>query len=314
MLTSKEFARNYAHFLTKVVYAANNPNIRNYKTLLKEMVETNSNISILEEILSWLPFSKREDGMIYKSAPELAERCCISERTVYRSAKVLDKIGFNRKIMKANGDPTTHYALDMQAFLQAVGDVFATDWTTILQWMEAPTQKGRRQKRDGESNTTSDREDTASKKVHVDPDIESSPYAIPRQPDTHQNVRGQAANDAFSLTPPTSELKNRRKESEYQTTTMPTHHPVPLSLEKERMKHALQTSPRNIEKWIQQYGLDRVREVVAAVEQTPNIRNRGGWARQALEKGFQFNTNPSEARIHNVTSLMQALSDGMRRV
>ncbi len=313
MLTSKDFARNYAHFLTKVVRAANNPYIRNYKALLKEMVETNSNVNILEEILSWLPFSKRQDGMIYKSAPELAEKCCLSERTVYRSGKVLDKIGFNRKIMKANGNPTTHYLLDIKAFLQTVGDVLATDWTTVLGWMEAPAQKAWRQKDNNGSNNRPDQEHFASKKDSVDTAPESGISISFRQVDTRQNVRGQTANDAASLTPLTSEFKNRKENTEYKTTAMPTHHPVSFSLEKEKMKYILQTSPRNIEMWIQQYGIERVRIVVQAVEQTPNIRNRGAWARQALEKDFQFSTNPADARTYNVTPMLQALSAGMRR-
>lgn len=289
MLTSKDFAKNYAHFLNHIARKAKSPGITNSDKLLKKLLGNNSTISVFKYILSWLPYSKREDGLVYKSAPELADKCIISERTAYRCISILkDKPYIIHKVKRANGSPTGHFDLNLDAFLKAIGEVLGIAWTQITAWLDELTggincQDGRNEDL---QNPVFDTIQPAKPSAYTPPELQ----AISCEDDTFDPAKSTP-----SITDK-QESKNKQNVTGRMsnTTPVPTHHPVYSSFQMERLQEILQTSYRNIAAWVDQYGADRFEAVVASVQNTPRIRNRGAWARNALENNYQLKTTAAD--------------------
>lgn len=289
MLTSKDFAKNYAHFLNHIVRKAKSPRITNSDKLLKELLGSNSTASVFKYILSWLPYSKREDGLVYKSAPELADKCCISERTVYRCISILKSKSFIiHKVKRANGSPTGHFDLNLDAFLKAIGELLGIAWTQITAWLDELT---------GGINGQNGRIEDLQKPVFdtIQPAKPSAYTPSELQAVSCDDDTFDPAKTAPSITD-TQESKNKQNVTGRMsnTTLMPAHHPIYSSFQMERLQEILQTSYRNIAAWADQYGADRFEAVVATIQNTPKIRNRGAWARAALENNYQVKTTPAD--------------------
>lgn len=69
-----------------------------------------------QQLSHWSQYVKRQDGFFYKSAIEIEQETCISERTQRRCRKMLIELGWidARKEM-ANGHPTYHYRVNVKA-------------------------------------------------------------------------------------------------------------------------------------------------------------------------------------------------------
>jgi transposase len=315
MLTSKVFASNYVQFLNKVVREANDPEIRSFRELLKKLVGPVSHVAVIEEILSWLPFSKRKDGLIYKSSIDIAKQRGLSKRTVDRAVQKLQEIGFTREIKKANGVPTAHYGLDMSTFSRAIAKVLHVHELYVFMWMNDASLPD-----DGQSGNIGDGAETVQNGSPAQIGyMHNAPVATfnvqPSQNENRQSGDLDVANLATSITAHTADSKNRKPESEYNKTPLPTHRPV-LSFEVEKIAQALGTSKSNVSNWLNQYKAERVLRVTEAALSNPQIRNKGAWVREALKKGFEVKTTTvdsnTEALTYNISTVMQNLSAGMR--
>lgn len=69
-----------------------------------------------QQLSHWSKYVKREDGFFYKSAIEIEQETCISERTQRRCRKILTDLGWiDAEKRMANGHPTYHYRVNVQA-------------------------------------------------------------------------------------------------------------------------------------------------------------------------------------------------------
>lgn len=67
---------------------------------------------LFDELSFWADKGKRTDGYIYKTIEELQERLPLSKYQINKAQNNLVETGFlEKKIMRANGSPTTHYRL-----------------------------------------------------------------------------------------------------------------------------------------------------------------------------------------------------------
>ena len=70
-----------------------------------------------QQLSHWQKYAKRQDGFIYKSAREIEEETCISERTQRRCRDILVRVGWIevKKVM-ANGSLTYHFKVLVRSF------------------------------------------------------------------------------------------------------------------------------------------------------------------------------------------------------
>lgn len=326
MLTSKDFTKNYAHFLTKVVRAANRYDIPDYDALLKKMAGTRSNRDIVKKLFYWIPRSKRADGVIYKSSVELAYETGVSKGTVDRAAHIIEGMGFDRQIKRANGSPTAHYALNMHRFLEAIAHVLGVNWVDVDEWMTTTNSTDTKCVNQDtnpqnvsnveEVKTGQEGDETQNWEMLFDDLLNSNldewlkakienhkvQFLKMRQSitdnTTHQitNTKGQTVNNTQPpIAPPRP--------------TAGTPQPVSLLREVERIRLVLQTTPANVKTWVRQHGIERVRAVVAAAERDTKIQNKGAWVRRALEHNY---TLQSSEPTYDVSEYLKALNTGMR--
>lgn len=295
MLTSKEFARNYAHFLTNVTRAANDPEMPSFRELMKKVLGPISHVYVMEEILKWMPCSRRADGTIYKSSIDIARERGLSKRTVDRAVKKLETIGFERTIKKAKGAPTAHYSLNLTIFVRAIAKVLDIHWLYVSQWMENASSANDSQIGNIGDGVTEDQNGSTSQSDNINDAAESTSIVQQSQHDNRLSGEIDVAKKPTSFTTDTTRDNSyKTPRSGYKTTPMPTHHPVLPPWEVESIQFSLGTSTSNILTWVQKYGPDRVREVVKAAKDDARVQNKGAWVRRALEKGYEFKAKTAD--------------------
>lgn len=73
----------------------------------------------LSQLIYWSDRGTRKDGFVFKSDKEWYEELRLSSYAVRKSRKKLIEMGLlETKVKKANGNPTTHYKLNKEAFEQ----------------------------------------------------------------------------------------------------------------------------------------------------------------------------------------------------
>ena len=101
-------------------YSGNERHITIPKIYL-ELTNDYPTAALLNQMIFWSDKTKRRDGFFYKTYKEWEEETFLSEYQVRRASKVLKELGFlETKLKKANGSPTLHYKLDMDALSESI--------------------------------------------------------------------------------------------------------------------------------------------------------------------------------------------------
>lgn len=75
----------------------------------------------LNQLVFWSDKGKRADGFIYKSRPEWTDETTLSDYALRKATKELKRAGLlETKVLKANGAPTLHYRLNLDALIDAL--------------------------------------------------------------------------------------------------------------------------------------------------------------------------------------------------
>jgi hypothetical protein len=100
--------------LQNVVRQLNRPDIRTVSALIAKVIGDQNAGLMAVRLLHWFPRSKKVGGWVYKSWRDWNAECNLSQAQVKRvhGKGLLETIGIERTIMKANGTPTVHYRLD----------------------------------------------------------------------------------------------------------------------------------------------------------------------------------------------------------
>jgi len=321
MLTSKDFAKNYAHFLTNIVRTVNRYDIPDYDALLIKLVGTRSNRDIVKKLFYWIPRSVRADGMIYKSSVELAHEAGVSKGTVDRAKDILELIGFDRQIKRANGSPTAHYALDMHRFLVAIARVLGVNWLEVEAWMMATNSNSTKcvntQNASNAQRVTEvqDGDDTQNWEMLFDTLLNSNLEEwVKVKVQNHKDHFLKMRKSITHTTPSTYTTLVQTVDytqpppAPARSSSLPSA-PVSVLQEEEKIAAYLKTTPANVKAWVKRHTIERVKAVVEAAEKDHRILNKGAWVRRALENKYVLE---DEAPTYDVSEPLKALSSGMR--
>jgi hypothetical protein len=105
--------------LTQLVIALDRPDIQTADALLTKMLDDQVGGRMLARLLYWFPKAVKIGGWVYKSWRDWSAECALSPAQIKRvhHEKLLESFGISRRLMKANGAPTTHYQLNLTVFL-----------------------------------------------------------------------------------------------------------------------------------------------------------------------------------------------------
>jgi DnaD/phage-associated family protein len=74
----------------------------------------------LSQVIYWTDRTTRKDGFFYKTDEEWREEIRLSRYAIRKARKKLEEMGIlETKVKKANGNPTVHYRLDRQRFVES---------------------------------------------------------------------------------------------------------------------------------------------------------------------------------------------------
>jgi hypothetical protein len=108
--------------LTQIVMHTNRPDIQTADALLAKMLGDQVGGRMLARLLYWFPKSVKVGGWVYKSWRDWNAECALSPAQIKRihHTQLLEQFGISRKLMKANGAPTTHYLINLDIFLNRI--------------------------------------------------------------------------------------------------------------------------------------------------------------------------------------------------
>lgn len=119
--------------LTEFVIKLDRDDIRTAEALLVKVTRDQTVAKMIMRLLYWFPKSVKQGGWVYKSWRDWMAECGISQAQIKRVHKnsILEEFGFVRKLMKANGAPTTHYLVDPKTLTQRIADFLEINITDI---------------------------------------------------------------------------------------------------------------------------------------------------------------------------------------
>ena len=78
----------------------------------------------LAQLVYWSDRGSRKDGFIYKTSKEWQEEIFLSDYSLRKARKILESLGLlETKTKKANGNPTVHYKLNREAFINRLFEI-----------------------------------------------------------------------------------------------------------------------------------------------------------------------------------------------
>jgi hypothetical protein len=256
--------------------------------------------TIFFNLVHWMPKSKRKDNAVYKSARELARETGYSSRTIERATSALHKMGFSTFVKKANGTPTTHYTFDLEKFFQYVASKLNLDVERVRAWMGNPVIGNHSERRAADASG-------AAQNGGMKTAVESETFPNKSQSSLRTNVGVDSDKTAASITTSPNKQesnieKNNQESPTNSTMTLieritgkPPEQDNVVVVQASSLKmeiHSLATMLRIqhaiIERWVTQYGLVRVKDIARRAVEDPKVRNPGGWAKLALERGYQW--------------------------
>jgi hypothetical protein len=132
--------------LQNVVRQLNRSDIRTVSALIAKTMGDQQAAMMAVRLLHWFPKAKKLGGWVYKSWRDWNAECNLSQAQVKRvhGKGLLEGIGIERAIMKANGTPTVHYRLDENRLIQKLAEFLEIIPIRITAWMwpEPPNQDG----------------------------------------------------------------------------------------------------------------------------------------------------------------------------
>jgi hypothetical protein len=141
--------------LTNLVIQLERDDIQTADALLVRITGDYIGSRMLARLLYWFPRSVKQ-GWVYKSWRDWGAEVGISPAQIKRIHQqgILEQVGIQRRLMKANGAPTTHYCLDIDALLQKIATFLETTVESLRTMLvSAPLPKSKKRTRKAEQPT-----------------------------------------------------------------------------------------------------------------------------------------------------------------
>ncbi len=266
--------------LQNVVRELNRPDIRTVSALISKVLGDQNAGLMAVRLLHWFPRSKKVGGWVYKSWRDWNAECNLSQAQVKRvhGKQLLEAIGIERTIMKANGTPTVHYRLDENQLVQRLAEFLEIMPLRIKMWMwtETPNENGQ--------SSPSHEADSDQLNEHNQPDSfdEDEPIHL--------------VEIAKSITDSDSQTKQHNNDQSIQHNR---YSVAVVDIEREEKKEIIQSLEKlgisylKAKEFIEKYGRKRIAEVVEHAQEQ-KCTNSAGYVIRALKENWTFWSKPEK--------------------
>jgi hypothetical protein len=266
------------------------------EAFLVDLTGNRNAATMLRRLLHWFPKAKKAGGWVYKSWRDWKAETGLSRDQVKRVHHQghLEKVGIVRKIMKANGNPTVHYLLEVEVFLGIVAAFAGTSIEQVRVWMageetksEAVNAPVKERPAPSSCDGSRARPEGENAPLHAGGAPQSLTTA-PAPRDTqeteqqpHTGALAQAPDPAgvvAKASPPDDEprfKKLAREEEENQRA-------IAAIFGREKQVDIPGVGWPIVDSWVNKWGLKRVQAVVQYAKKQKNIRNIAGFVYSEL--------------------------------
>ena len=109
-------SQNLFSILIRLVRELNREDMTTAESLLMELLKNRDAVAMFMRLLHWWPKATNPDGWVYKSHKEWWAELRISQRQLPKLNGLLEYIGVEQVLRKAEGSPTKHYRLNVKVF------------------------------------------------------------------------------------------------------------------------------------------------------------------------------------------------------
>ncbi|MBA3868885.1 MAG: hypothetical protein H0X30_07015 [Anaerolineae bacterium] len=259
--------------LQNVVRQLNRSDIRTVSALIAKVIRDQNGGLMAVRLLHWFPRAKKVGGWVYKSWRDWNAECNLSQAQVKRvhAKHLLEAIGIERTIMKANGTPTVHYRLDENQLVQRLAEFLEIMPLSIKMWMwtETPNE-------DGQSSPSHEAH-SDQLNGHNQPDVFGEEEPI------------YSAESAKSITDSDSQTKQH---NDYQDTQHNSYSAAVVDTEREEKEILVSLGNFGVgypkaKELIKEHGPSRVEDVIKHAKDQ-NCKNVAGYVIRALQENWTF--------------------------
>jgi hypothetical protein len=266
--------------LQNIVRQLNRSDIRTVSALIAKVIGDQNAGLMAVRLLHWFPRAKKVGGWVYKSWRDWNAECNLSQAQVKRvhGKQLLESIGIERTIMKANGTPTVHYRLDENRLVQRLAEFLEIMPLRIKMWMwtETPNEDGQSSPKNVADENQLDELD--------------QPHPFGEDEPIH------SAEIAKSITD--SDLQTKQHNN-YQDIQHNSYSAAVVDTEREEKKEILQSLGKlgigylKAKELIEKHGHKRVAEVVQHTKDQDR-KNPAGYIIRALAENWTFWSKPAK--------------------
>jgi hypothetical protein len=266
--------------LQNVVRELNRPDIRTVSSLISKVIGDQNAGLMAVRLLHWFPRSKKAGGWVYKSWRDWNAECNLSQAQVKRvhSNSLLEIIGIERTIMKANGTPTVHYRLDENKLIAKLAEFLGMMQVQIQNWI------GPQSPNEGGQNRQTNNADSDQLNEHNLPDEKG------------EDEPTYSAQSAKSITDSDSQIKQHKYNQSIQQSS---YSAAVVDSKREEEKEILVSLGNfgigypKAKELIEKHSTRRVVEVIKQAKDQ-NCKNVAGYIIRALQENWTFWSKPEK--------------------
>jgi hypothetical protein len=216
---------------------------------------------MLHRLFAWWPFSKQEDGSVYKSYTDWWSELRIAQGRLTGAKTALRLAGVIDTVRRVAGVPTTHYRLDAEVFIERLTKVLRTAITQVRAWLSLPQATPPNDDfRNGQIDHFEMSESAISRTTVLTKELQTNTLVGTETPESGDDLAAGETRDA------TGEGRDQE--------------PVP-----DVVRDVFQCD--DARRLIRRHGVERVCEVVRESDR-PNVKDRSAWSLAALANGWQM--------------------------
>ncbi|HEX8195557.1 MAG TPA: hypothetical protein VF571_05040 [Pyrinomonadaceae bacterium] len=228
----------------------------------------------LAQLIYWSDKSVRTDKYVYKTYKEWAKETGLSSSQIASYAKEFERLGFlNRKLKKANGNPTIYYKIEMDVFLNLFKEFLENRYSNNLNnGIEETEESLTENTTEITTENTTDNPDTLSNSTTALCDV-SLPEDKSSKTEENVNVNVSKANASVAGSQQEAEGKEEK-------ITLPADFSPNLEYQYRAVISFYNKSPREVTEKFINYYKDKT------VQMSPSDWNNKWWEWMRTEKPF----------------------------
>lgn len=162
-------SRNLFGILARLVRQIGREDMTTAESMLMELLNNRDAVAMFMRLLHWWPKATNPEGWVYKSHKEWWAELRIKQNQLPRLNALLEYIGVEQILRKAEGSPTKHYRLNVKTFCARLATALQVPFKNFLRHLKNAFSEVSAKPENGFSQTQGEREKTITTESPITP-------------------------------------------------------------------------------------------------------------------------------------------------